>query len=80
MSEATFENIFFVAVARAGPRPIILASQSYNKCEVEIPAVRQFLEQPMKCVMGKHYSFALQYFTWHLITGVLVKTVPFCLT
>ena len=69
MSELAFQNVFFAAVTRAGPRPIILASMSYNKCEVDVLAVRQFLEQPTKYSLGKLYSHVLADFTWHVISG-----------
>jgi hypothetical protein len=62
-------NVLFMGVARIAGQAVVICSHSFNS-ETDLGSVKQVLEQPnMNLVAGKHYSFNVSTFAWHLIAG-----------
>ena len=66
----SYQNVLFLGVARMAGQAFVMASLPYNS-ETDLGAVRQVLEQPnMNMSPGKHYSFTVAQYSWHLIAGI----------
>lgn len=67
----TAQYLYYLGVARiANGKGYVIGNYSFNS-ETTIEGVRQVLEQPNFALQpGKHYSFTVGQFAWHLIQGL----------